>query len=632
MITAFRRLAGTWFAKGLFVVLVLSFAIWGIEDVVRNFGRDNAVARVGGEAIELTEAQNAARRETQRLQRQLGPRFEANAEFNQAIARQAVETLIAERAQRLEARRVGVAVSADLIRDYTFSIPTFQGVDGRFNRLLLDQFMRQNDMTEADFLRVVVADIQRQQLVGAVRSGARAPTTMTRLLLSYEAERRAADVVELPLLSAPEIPDPTEAQLTRFHENNPAQFSSPEMREAVMALLTADALMARVAVTDRDIDAALQQHPERGTVPERRTMEMVLVSSEEAAREIRTAWTGGADFAAVTARATAAGGQAIELGSLDKGSVPVPELADSVFALPEGGVSEPVRSPFGWHVIRVASIQAQAARPAEEIRAEVRQELQREKAADQTYEEANRLEDALAGGATVEETARRFELTPVRVRVDRQGNDESGRRVELPGGPGAREAVLTAIFANPPGPGGRLADVPEGFLALEVPNATPAALKPFATVENEVRRAWMLDARRRAQEERAAGLLAATRSGKTLEQAAQEAGLEVVRMGPSPRTAQQGVPNAIPAELLPGLFEAKVGDVTMAQTAAGYAVARLAEIVRADPGADPEGLTRVKGEVETAMQEDLESQFAAALRARSNVTINQPLMDQVAQR
>ncbi len=76
MLTAMRRLAGTWVAKILFVLLVLSFAIWGIEDVVRNFGRETAVARVGGEPIELAEAQMAAQREMGRLARQLGSRFE----------------------------------------------------------------------------------------------------------------------------------------------------------------------------------------------------------------------------------------------------------------------------------------------------------------------------------------------------------------------------------------------------------------------------------------------------------------------------------------------------------------------------------------------------------------------------
>ena len=632
MISAFRRLAGTWFAKGLFLLLVLSFGVWGIEDVIRNFGQDTAVARVGGEPIQLTEAQNAARRETQRLQRQLGPRFEPNEAFRQAVARQAVENLIASRAQTVEAHRLGIAASLEAVRAYTFAIPAFHGADGQFNPMILQQFLRQNDLTEADFTRLVVHDLERQQLVGAIRAGARAPETLTRQLLAFAGERRVAEVAEFPLLSAPEVPEPTEAQLARFHENNPAQFSSPEYREVALALLSPETLLGRVEVSDAEIDAGLEAQRERTGTPERRMVEQALVNSQEAADAIRAAWVGGADLATIRTQAEAAGGTALEMGQVSRSEMPVETIATAVFALPQGGVTEPLQSPFGWHVMKVSAIQAAAEKPMEELRAETRDFLAREKAADLSYEEANRLEDALAGGATVEEAAQRFGLTATRVTLDREGNGQDGRPVALPGGPAARTTILEAIFANPAGSGPRIAEAAGGFLALDVPNAIPAALRPLASVEAEVRRAWTLDARRRAQEERAAALLAAAQGGRDFAEAAREAGVEAVRMGPSGREAQAASPGGIPPELLPGLFAAKPGEVTMAQTAAGYAVAKLVEIVPADVTADAAGLSRVKAEVEQRMQDDLEAQFAAALRARANVTINPSMMDQVAAR
>ncbi len=68
----------------------ISFAVWGIEDMIRDFGRDRAVARVGGEPIELEEAQLAVRREIQRIARQLGPSFEADEAVRRAVAGQAL--------------------------------------------------------------------------------------------------------------------------------------------------------------------------------------------------------------------------------------------------------------------------------------------------------------------------------------------------------------------------------------------------------------------------------------------------------------------------------------------------------------------------------------------------------------
>jgi peptidyl-prolyl cis-trans isomerase D len=122
MITWFRNLARSWVAKVLFVLLILSFGIWGIEDVVRNIWRETAVVRMQGAAIEVPEAQAAARRELQRLQRQLGPAFEPDQALREVIARQAVEGLIGEHAQRIEARRLGLATPDAQVADYVRAI------------------------------------------------------------------------------------------------------------------------------------------------------------------------------------------------------------------------------------------------------------------------------------------------------------------------------------------------------------------------------------------------------------------------------------------------------------------------------------------------------------------------------
>ena len=90
--------------------------------------------------------------------------------------------------------------------------------------------------------------------------------------------------------------------------------------------------------------------------------------------------------------------------------------------------------------------------------------------------------------------------------------------------------------------------------------------------------------------------------------------------------AQAGV---LPPELIAPLFEAKVGDTTMVETRDGFAVARLSAIIPFDPASDAAALARVRGEIEQSMQEELEGQFAAALRARSNLRINSQLLEQV---
>lgn len=627
MLTALRRLAGTWVARILFALLVLSFAVWGIEDVVRNIGRDTAVARVGDSAIELPEAQAAARREMARIARQMGSRFEPDENIRRAVAAAALEQLISDRALRHEAARMGIVAPAAAVRDAVFAIPGLRGPDGAFSRVLFDSVLRQNEMNEAQFLHVVAGDLLRQQLAGAVRAGAAGPDAMTAPLLAWIMERRIADVILVPRAAMPDPEPPTEAQLRRYQENNPQRFSAPEYREAAIAVLSAEAVAAEIEVSEEEVAQAYEQRRAQYDTPERRALRQVVVPEEAAARSIAETWRGGAEFPAIEAAATAAGGAAADLGLLDRASLPVEPVATAAFAAAAGAVTDPVQSPFGWHVLRVERVEPATSRTLDEVREELRREVARDRALDVAYERANRVEDALAGGASLAEVAQRFGLALATVTVDQGGRDPAGAAAALPVAEAQREALLRAVFAARQGDAPRMTEMGDAFVAVELRNVIPPALRPFETVEAQLREAYIAEARRRAAEERAAGLLAAIRDGRTATEAAEAAGLNAQRMGPvgrNPATA-----GAMPPELVAPLFEAKSGEATMVETRDGFAVARVAEVVRFDPASDPLGLGRLRGEIERSMQDELEEQFAVALRGRATVRINSTLLEQV---
>ncbi len=636
MLTALRRLASTWVAKALFVLLVLSFGIWGIGDTVRNLGRDTALARVNGQPIEMEEAQAALRRELQRLSRTVGSRFENDPRVRRAVAEQAVDQLVLDRVLRAETERLGVAVPDSALREFVVSLPAFRGLGGTFSRPAFEAFLRENGLAEGEFLALVRSDLARQQVSAAVRAGAAAPSVLARRLLQWRDQQRAAAVVSLPASAAPEPPPPTEAALRRFHENNPQLFSSPEYREAAVAVLTAEIMGREVEVSDADISAAFEQRRGSFETPERRTVEQALVADEAAARRVFEELKADPEmaFADLAARAEAAGGQATQLGAVDRAGLPVPELAEAAYSTAPGGVSAPVRSPFGWHVLRVTGVEPGQSRPLEAVRDELRAALAQERAADLAFERANQVEDALAGGASLEEAAKRFGLGYAVVRTDASGNDPDGKRVELPVIEDAREPLLRALFEAEPGAAPRLKETEAGFVAVELREAAPPALRPFEAVEAEVREAFLADARRRAQEERAAALLAAVRGGKSLADAAREAGLGSREVGAITR-AQRGEDapggGAVPPELLAPLFELKPGEATMVPTRDGFAVAQLLEVTEPDPDANPDALARLRDEAGRAVGADLEAQYVAALRARADVRINPRLMDSLSQ-
>jgi peptidyl-prolyl cis-trans isomerase D len=627
MLTALRRLAGTWVAKILFALLVLSFAVWGIEDVVRDIGRETAVAHVGGDPIELTEAQANARREMQRIARQMGARFEPDENIRRAVAAQALEQLISDRSLRAEARRQGIGAPTEAVRNAVFAIPGLRGPDGSFSRIVFDSFLRQNELNEQQFLQIVAGDVLRQQLAGAVRSGSSGPDAMAAPLLAWAMQRRTAELITVPTADTPEPEAPTEAQLRRFQENNPARFSSPEYREAAIAILSPEGIATEIEVSDSDLAQAYEQRRAQYDTPERRALRQAVVPNEAAAREIATTWRGGAEFPAIEAAATAADGSAADLGLLDRATLPLANVAEAAFAAADGQVTDPVQSPFGWHVIKVDRIEPATTRTLDQVRDELRIEVARDRALDMAHERANRVEDALAGGGGLAEVALRFGAQVATVTLDSAGRDAQNAVVALPVAEAQRAELLRAVFAARQGDAPRMTEMGDAFVAVELRAITPPALRPFESVEPALREAFIADARRRAAEERAAGLLAAVRGGKTMQEAATEAGLTAQPVGAFGRNPQQA--GTLPPELLAPLFEANTGDVTMAETRTGFAVARLTGIIPFDTAADPLGMARVRTEIEQSMQDELEEQYAIALRGRADVRINRNLLEQV---
>ena len=623
MIIGMRKFAGTWAAKLLFVLLILAFAVWGIEDVIRNLGRDTAVARVGGEPIEAGEIQAAVNREVQQLQARLGGRFPVEGALREAVAAGVLERRIQARAVAIEAERLGLAAPADLVRAEILAIPGLRAPGGGVDREMLLRLIRANDTTEQGLIALVAADIQRRQMLGSVRAGVTVPEAMLRPVYAFETERRVLDLVSLPLAAAPAPPEPTEAALRRFHENNPARFSTPEIREAVAAILTPSALAGGIEVTDAAVAARYAAEAARFQRPERRDLDQALLPEEAAAASLAEAWRGGAAAEAVAAMARAAQGEMTGLDAVERELLPFPALAEAAFGAAEGSVVGPVRSPLGWHVLRVRRILPPETRPLEEVREELRREIAEERAADQVFRLVDRVEDLLAAGTSLAEAAGRHGLQVLRLRVDPSGQPvgEEDPLAELP--EALREALRREAAAADPGRPPRLEEV-EGaqFVAVQVTGVTPPALRPFEEVEAAVRLAFAADARRRAQEERAAALLAAVRGGQALVDAAAAAGLPGDRLPPvSRRSGMPGEPN-LPEELRAAAFSASLREAVMVETAAGFIVAQVVEIAPGDPGADPVGLGSLRGEIERQMQEDLEAQFLAALRARAGVSVN----------
>lgn len=624
MLQAIRSKASSFIIKVLFAVLIVSFGVWGIGDIFRNGSTDTTIASVGGKDITADQVNQAVQADLQRLRGVLGSSIDLAQAKQFGIVDSALQRLINSDLIDLEISRLGLAVGDAAVRQAILANPSFHGPNGSFDRALYGQLLAANQMTEPQFEAATRHDLVRDQLVGAIEAGVTAPPVLVDTLYRARAERRIADIVTLPPSAVPAPPAPTEGQLAAFHDAHQDAFRAPETRDVKLATLRIDDLAAGIKIPEDKLKDAYQARQGEFHTPEQRQLEQMLLPDESKAKAAKAALDAGQDFAAVAKAQTGADAATTELGWVKRDDLPA-SLADTAFALKEGGTSDPVQSSFGWHILRLTGIKPEITEPFDTVKAKLAQEMARDQAGDEISRTANAIDDALAGGASFADVAQKFGMkTESLTGIDAQGQSADGKEVALPQ---PRDPILHAAFATDRGQTSQLTELGEdGYFLVEVDKVVPAAVKPLAETHDQAVNLWQQDQRATGLTQLADSIAKEVEGGKSLKDIAQSRKLTLTTTPPLERT---GGSTAIPPALVAKLFGAKSGEVVSAAAGDNMIIAQLASVQPADPAQDKAAVAQLSGQLGTAMQSDMLDAFDQALRAKFPVDVKQANLDRL---
>ena len=446
MMQAIRGRAGSIIVKVLFALLILSFGAWGVSDYLFRIRgpQEIVVATVGDEKIPAIELQRTLEPAVERMRAQFGGTVDMQLVKQLGIVDSVLNQLIDRSLLSQEIHRLGLDVPDEVIRNAIYENPAFRGPDGKFDRRLFAQVLMMNRLSEDQLVAQMRQEIPRNELLQAVTGGIQPPRPLVEALYRHRNEKRVADIVSIPVSKIASVAQPSEAELTQFYEAHPDLFRAPEYRGFVLASLSPNDLKPEAEITEDTLRSAFDERKDEFQVPEQRQIEQILAPTEEKAKEAEAALTAGKDFREVAAQ-IGMDPSAIELGLLNPKEIPH-ELGDVAFDLPLNQPSKPVKTPFGYHILRVVKIEPGKTQSFAEAKPKLVAELQMREAADRIADIANQADDALAGGAKLDDLQQKFgfKLTSVAA-VDENGLDPAGARVVLPVAP---EAILKAVFAT----------------------------------------------------------------------------------------------------------------------------------------------------------------------------------------
>jgi peptidyl-prolyl cis-trans isomerase D len=624
MLQAIRSKAGSFVVKLLFGLLILTFGVWGIGDIFRNRGSDTVVATVGDHSIRADELQTALRRALEQLSARFGSAIDLQQAKQLGLVDQTLGQLIDRSLIDQEVARLKLDVSEDVIRSVITANPSFKGSDGQFDRGLFSAALAANNLTEEQYVALLRHDIPSSDLIHAITGGAAVPQSVVDLLHQYQNEKRTADIVALPSASVADVGQPGEQQLKSFYDGHPDLFRAPEYRTFTLASLGPSDLAKDIEIPEAKLKEEYDQRRDELQIPERRQVEQILAPSEEKAKEAEAALAAGKDWKEVATTIAGQDPDTIDLGLLRRDEMPG-ALADVAFELPLDKPSQPVKTPLGWHILRVVKMEPPVAQTFEQAKPKLEADLANQEAADRIYKIANNVDDALAGGATLSDAAAKFglKLTTVAA-VDVAGHDPADKPVELPISP---HDVLKTAFATNEGQTSRVTETSDnGIFVLRTDKVIPSHVKPLDEVKEKAVADWQADKRREMVSEQAKELAAAVTSETRLAAVAAEKGLKATTSQPFTRTP--GRDEGLPPPLIGKLFAAKLGEVVTASDANGSYIAQLDGVQRPEnpPQTATAGLSR---QLDAAQQADLAEEFTQALRARFPVEIHRDVLDRL---
>ena len=513
MLDLMRKKAGSWMIKFILGVIIIVFTFWGVGSWTAQ--KINRVATVDGEPITVENYRFAYNQLMDQMRRQFGNNLSEDLLKMLNVDEQAMNQVIDQKLLLREARRLNFDVTKQELVAAIAGYPGFQ-VDGVFNRRRYEAVLSNNRMSPESF----EATQEKSMLIDKVRRFVTQNAKVSELEAREWYNWRNSEVnVDYALFKPDKYPvtGPDDNQAQAYFDEHKETYRTAPLVKAEYVYFDPAAHADEVTVTQADILEYYDSHTGEFRVPKQVRARHVLIQvdqtaaqdavekAREQAEKVARLAQGGGDFAKLAKEYSQgpSGATGGDLGFFKRTDMVAP-FADKAFAMQAGEISDPVRTRFGWHVIKVEEIKAPQVKTPDQVSAQIKKRLQDTAAKNLAYEQADRVfessyeDNSLSTGAAAEG------LTVVTSGFF----DRSGPPKDFVNGP----AFAQAAFSLPQGEISDIVDAGQGFYLIKVIAKQAAAIPELAAVREQVARDWQQQERNKLALQAAAAFLDAMQS------------------------------------------------------------------------------------------------------------------------
>lgn len=615
------------FAIGLIGVLAVSFVFWGAS--VPFIGAGYA-AKVEGVEISLTQLETEYRRQLNQYTEQFGELPES---FRRPLRERVLAGLVRNTVVDVHVAREGFRISDSLVTTSIQRTPDFQ-VDGIFSKDLYFDLLAGNGLTAATYEARQRRTMRQNQLQrGIVATAFVTPAEYRRFLNLMGEQRRMSLATFDPSANLDDI-EVTEDEIVAFYDGRPGDFTTPEAADVEYIEIRRDVLAEQVEVSEEALLDYYEESKSRYLQDEQRRARHILIpfgddegAAEEQAKELIARVGAGEPFEGLARTYSKDGGtsaQGGDLGLIMQSQMPG-ELGDAIFSMLKGDVEGPVRTDFGFHIVRLDEILERGPMPLDAVRFDLENEL-RDSKVNALYREVERkISDALFDVTELASIAEAVGLEVLSVeRFARTGGEPFG----------ANQAAIDAIFDERVLRNGEISDIIEldanRSIVFKVVTHYEATRKPIEDVRELIVAGLKASMARDIVNGKTDQLLAALADGADFDEAAMASGAVITSpmlVGRQSQSPDQAILVEVFNARKPKPDQATMGiAVTRAGVVAVYSISEVIpglpeSIPRAERDAGKTSLRQRSGNADY-------SAFVSQLKADADVSISDSALKQ----
>ncbi len=495
ILKSFRDSSHSPIIKILFAAIILSFCLWGVGDIIRNYSASKAVFTLDKERFTVEQFLREYSQEKQRI-RNIGSKPLTDAEMAKLnikglVLNKLVNEAILERAYS----KLGIIIPKQSLINIVHSLPQFQN-HGTFDSRIYEMAIRRSGISEQGFLHQIRDNVARTQLLHPIMAGYKLPSIIKDIIAKEFESKYTILVSKVNLNSLKSDVSATDEELKQYYSNNQDKYRRPETRDVSILIIDYQKLAGDITVTDEEVESVYQDNKESYKPQETRDFEMFSFDEKTDADKAWDMMNRGVSTKEVVKGLTPdmENVKGIKLTDLPK------KIGKDLFSLKKGQASEVYAMDGKFYIYRLTKITESKQISVADIKAGIRKELRQDKMNSPEFyskikEMKNKIDDGFGSGKTIDTIAKETGMEIKHI-SSIQKEVKSDDLIKIVPDEDTRTEVIESIFTTERGQASQMIDSKESdslSYVVVVNKVRPAKVPEFESIKDRLKNDYILE-------------------------------------------------------------------------------------------------------------------------------------------